>query len=68
MLKDEDKSANFLGALRGHAKFPLITFSSLEDQPHRKTPLYSLNAWIRSALPVAAFSLFLVRYEINEGH
>ena len=32
MLRDEDKSANFLGALRGHAKFPLITFSSLEDQ------------------------------------
>src|ERR1700736_5357132 len=27
---------DFLGALRGHAKFPLITFSSLEDQvaPH----------------------------------
>src|ERR1700736_6920881 len=23
---------DFLGALRGHAKFPLITFSSLEDQ------------------------------------
>jgi hypothetical protein len=32
MLKDEDKSANFLGALRGHAKFPPITFNSLEDQ------------------------------------
>ena len=32
MLRDEDKSANFLGALRGHAKCPLITFNSLEDQ------------------------------------
>jgi hypothetical protein len=27
-----------------------------------------LGCWVRSALAVAAFSLFSVRYEIHEGH
>ena len=43
MLRDEDKSANFLGALRGHAKFPLITFSSLEDQVAPRNSFVSMG-------------------------
>jgi hypothetical protein len=32
VLKQSVRVLNFLGALKGHAEFPLFTFSSLEDQ------------------------------------
>jgi hypothetical protein len=68
MLRDEDKSANFLGALRGHAKCPLITFNSLEDQAAPQNSFIFTKCVDSIRIACGRFLFVFSPLQIHEGH